>query len=151
MHFVWITFFWRCWSGYYASRDNLHNLWMHNAHPDPNDEWDRLGILLSDFQCLGQGIHGQLASKVPAKIPDDTLSAGEVQDHCQVDILMLQLEVRDIRCPTWFNPVIFALFWRFGNTGSPWMESVVAGLNSFFRQRRLSLRISLGTRLWLAA
>jgi len=40
-----------------------------------------------------------LAVYVSAQLPADALSAVEIQDHCQIDMLMQQLNVCDIRSP----------------------------------------------------
>jgi hypothetical protein len=37
-------------------------------------------------QCLCERIHGQLAFHVPGQLPADALSAGEIQDHREVNI-----------------------------------------------------------------
>jgi hypothetical protein len=42
---------------------------------------------------------GQLVTQTSAQIPADALSAGEIQDNCQIDILMPQLDVCDIQYP----------------------------------------------------
>jgi len=50
-------------------------------------------------QCLVERIQSQLASHVPAQFPDDALSAGEIQDQREANMLLQQLNVRDIRSP----------------------------------------------------
>jgi hypothetical protein len=50
-------------------------------------------------QRLGERIHGQLASHVPAQLPADALSAGKMQDNREVNMLMQQLDICDIRSP----------------------------------------------------
>ena len=57
------------------------------------------GFLGTVLQCLCQSTHGQIASYAPAQLPPDALSAVEIQDNREKDMLMLQLDISDIRSP----------------------------------------------------
>jgi hypothetical protein len=51
------------------------------------------GFFGTVLQCLCQSTHGQIASYAPAQLPADALSAVEIQDNREKDMLMLQLDM----------------------------------------------------------
>jgi hypothetical protein len=54
------------------------------------------GFRGSVLQCLCQSTHGQIASYAPYQLPDDALSAVNIQDNREKDMLMLKLDISDI-------------------------------------------------------
>lgn len=61
----------------------------------------------SVLQCLCQSTYGQIASYTPAQLPADALSAVKVQDNREKDMLVLKLDVSDIRSPHLVQPCDF--------------------------------------------
>jgi len=77
------------------------------------------GFRGSALQCFCQSAHGQTTIYVPAQVPLDALPAVKIQDNREIDMLMLKLDISDIRNPSLVQPCDFAAFkkvWIEGQT-----------------------------------
>jgi hypothetical protein len=72
---------------------------MHTERLDQNDEQGLQGIPWFGSAMPCQSTHGQTAIYAPAQVPPDALPAVKIQDNREIDLLMLKLDISDIKNP----------------------------------------------------